>query len=56
MGDKGLCGVLMAESLVLLSQHLSLNREHRTEKCAGDDETHPGYRVKLKAREDANRR
>ena len=36
------------------SAFMSLNREHRTEKCAGDDGNHPGYRVNLKAHGDAN--
>ena len=37
-----------------VSAFMSLNREHRTEKCAGDDGNHPGYRINLKAHDDAN--
>ena len=37
-----------------VSTFMSLNREHRTGNCAGDDGNHPGYRVNLKAHGDAN--
>ena len=42
MGVKSLCGVLMSEFLVLVSQHLGvLNREHSSEKCVAGNENHP---------------